>query len=178
MRNLTSIVVQREEELAATRDALLALERRVDSEQTRYHERLATLVAEQARADDALRVLRAQLDAAPTRVAFDALRRQVEMFRELGYDVDGVADRATSSSVSSLSSSSTTAAAESGVAALLRDQLRQRDAAAASLAVARADAERRAGELSTRVRLPLINRFVVAHRSNSCKQRSTSATRR
>jgi hypothetical protein len=55
MAETERLLRRREDELAVCRDAQLALERRLETEQTRYHERLATLVADVARADDLAR---------------------------------------------------------------------------------------------------------------------------
>lgn len=101
---------------------------------------------------------------APSRVAFDALRRQVEVFRELGYDVDasGTPTAPTTSNSGAATTKTTVPTVDgecsrvlffaktkqtSSVEKLLRDQLRQRESAAASATVARDEAIARAAKL-------------------------------
>ncbi len=138
----------REEELAAARDAQLALERRLESELSRYHDRLAELTQEQRVADERLRELQAKLSAAPSADSFAALQRQVETFRALGFDVDdGAAVAPGQSGVSG--SGAVSAAAE--IERVLRDTIRQRESAAAAAQVAKVQAEQRAAVAEQRI---------------------------
>jgi homeobox protein cut-like len=138
----------REEELAAARDAQLVLERRLESELSRYHDRLAELTQEQRVADERLRELQAKLSAAPSADSFAALQRQVETFRALGFDVDdGAAVAPGQSGVGG--SGAVSAAAE--IERVLRDTIRQRESAAAAAQVAKVQAEQRAAVAEQRI---------------------------
>lgn len=125
----------RDEELVAARESAVALERRLESELSRYHDRLAALTQEQRVAEERVRDLQAKLSAAPSPDAFAALQRQVEMFRALGYDVaDGGAGNAASD-----------------IERVLRDTIRQRESAAAAAQVAKVQAEQRAAAAEQRI---------------------------
>jgi homeobox protein cut-like len=135
----------RDEELASTRDQVLALDRRLESELSRYHDRLATLTKEQREAEERARDLQTKLAAAPSTEAFATLQRQVDVFRSLGYDVDAPAtggeNRTTDSAVGS---SSGGGGGTSDIERVLRDTIRQRESAAAAAQVAKVQAEQRA----------------------------------
>jgi homeobox protein cut-like len=136
----------RDEELTTTRDQVLALERRLEAELSRYHDRLATLTQEQREAEERARDLQSRLAAAPSSEAFVALQRQVDVFRSLGYDVDAPA-----SENRSVDASASSAGAVSDIERVLRDTIRQRESAAAAAQVAKVAAEERATVAERRI---------------------------
>jgi len=134
---------RREEELRAARDAQLALERRLESELGRYHDRLASITAELRDVQKERDEYKNKLAAAPTIEQLNRLEKRIDVFRELGYDVDGSLD-----------------ATRGGTPAerLLRDQLRQRESAAAQAAVACERAEKQVKQLESQLQTTLQER--------------------
>jgi chromosome segregation ATPase len=143
----------RDEELATTREQLLTLERRLEAELSRYHDRLATLTQEQREAEERARDLQTRLAAAPSTEAFAALQRQVDVFRSLGYDVDAstAENRSTDASASNSNASSSAGGGVSDIERVLRDTIRQRESAAAAAQVAKVAAEERATVAEQRI---------------------------